>query len=138
MATNLSVAQLSLAEALTFLRLRWQIELLFKLWKGHALFMAWRSQQPWRILCEVYAKLLMLVVEHWFLLLACWEVPDRSLFKAAQTIRKHAFHLAAVLFDLPRLRLALELIRRTVSRGRLNKRQAHPATFQRLTSLGYA
>lgn len=136
MATNLSVAQLSLAEALTLLRLRWQIELLFKLWKSHVVFKEWRSQQPWRILCEVYGKLLMVVVQHWLLLLACWDVPDRSLVKASQTLRKHAFHLAAVLFDLPRLRLALQLICRTVSRCRLNKRQAHPATFQRLMSLG--
>lgn len=138
MATNLAADQVSLAEALTLLRLRWQIELLFKLWKSHASFHDWRSQQPWRILCEVYGKLLMVVVQHWFLLLACWDVPDRSLFKAIQTLRKQAFHLAAVLFDLPRLRLALQLIRRTVSRCRLNKRQAHPATFQRLMSLSYA
>jgi hypothetical protein len=138
MATNLSFSQVSLAEALTLLRLRWQIELLFKLWKSQALFKAWRSQQPWRILCEVYGKLLMVVVQHWFLLLACWDVPDRSLWKAVQTLHKHAFHLAAVLFDLPRLRQALDLIRRTVSRCRLNKRQAHPATFQRLMSLSYA
>lgn len=138
MATNLSSSQLSLAEAVTLLRLRWQIELLFKLWKRQAVFHDWRSQQPWRILCEVYAKLLMLVVQHWLLLLACWDLPDRSLFKAAQTLRKHAFHLAAVLFDLPRLLLALDLIRRTVSRCRLNKRLAHPATFQRLMSLSYA
>jgi hypothetical protein len=137
LATNLSPSQLSLAEALTLLRLRWQIELLFKLWKGQAVFQHWRSHQPWRILCEVYAKLLMLVVQHWFLLLTCWDLPDRSLFKAAQTLRKHAFHLAAVLFDFPRLLLALDLIRRTVSRCRLNKRRAHPATFQRLMSLSF-
>ena len=138
MATNLALSQLSLTEALTYLRLRWQIELLFKLWKSQAMFQTWRSQQPWRILCEVYGKLLVVVVQHWLLLLACWDVPDRSLFKAVQTLRKQAFHLAAVLFDLPRLRLVLSLLRRTLSRCRLNKRQAHPATFQRLMRLSSA
>ena len=139
LATNLLADQLSLTEALILIRLRWQIELLFKLWKSHGQLDQWRSQHPWRILCELYGKLLMLVVQHWILLLGCWSDLDRSLFKAAQTIRKHAFHLASVLSDTPRLLSTLQLLCDTLAAGcRIQKRQAHPATFQLLESLSFA
>lgn len=132
--TNLPADQLSLEEALLVLRLRWQIELLFKLWKSQAQLSAWRSHQPWRILSEVYAKLLALVVQHWLLMLGCWDVPDRSLVKAVQVLRKHAFHLAAVFAHPARLTSVLRLLQRTLRRCRIQKRRVHPATFQRLAN----
>jgi hypothetical protein len=139
LATNLTADQLTVTEAVTLMRLRWQIELLFKLWKSHGQLDTWRSQQPWRVLCEVYAKLLMLMVQHWILLLGCWSDLDRSLFKAAQTIRKHAFHLASVLSDRFRLMLALQTICQALAAGcRVQRRQARPATFQLLESLSFA
>jgi hypothetical protein len=135
LVTNLPLALLSLEEALVLIRVRWQIELLFKLWKSHGHLATSRSAQPWRIVCEVYAKLLMLVIQHWLLLLGCWDNADRSLTKAVFTLRKHAFHLALVLIDTPRLGLALAAIIRAIRRCRLNKRRSHPATFQRLLAL---
>jgi hypothetical protein len=60
--TTVPTARLTLPEALVLLRARWQIELLFKLWKGHGQVATWRTQQPWRIFCEVDAKLLALVI----------------------------------------------------------------------------
>ena len=48
---------LSIEEALVLARVRWQIELLFKLWKSEGLLDQSRSKQPLRILAEVYAKL---------------------------------------------------------------------------------
>jgi len=60
--TNVPCALLSLAEALVLLRARWQIELLWKLWKQYGTLDEWRSKQPWRILCELYAKLLGVLI----------------------------------------------------------------------------
>ena len=40
---------------------RWQVELLFKLWKSEGRIDESRSAQPWRVLCEVYAKLAAMV-----------------------------------------------------------------------------
>ena len=37
---------LSLDEALLFARLRWQIELLFKLWKSKGQIATWRTRKP--------------------------------------------------------------------------------------------
>ena len=95
LVTNVPSDRLALCEALVLARVRWQIELLFKLWKSHGRVDASRSTKPWRILCEVYAKLLAMLVQHWVFLVSCWAYPDRSLTKAAQTVQKHALHLAS-------------------------------------------
>jgi hypothetical protein len=92
--TSVPQELLTLDEAFVLLRIRWQIELLFKLWKRDGKIDDWRSDKPFRILCEFYAKLLAMLIQHWILLSGCWRFPDRSLAKAAQTVRKHALHLA--------------------------------------------
>jgi hypothetical protein len=110
LVTNLPTERLSVAEALALYRARWQIELVFKLWKAQGRVAVWRSAKPWRILCAVSAKLLGLVIQHWLVLTGAWSQPNRSLWKAAQTIRHHAAHLASVLADPARLRAALTTI----------------------------
>jgi hypothetical protein len=129
--TNAPPALLSLREALVLLRARWQIELLFKLWKSHGHIDESRSAKPWRLLCEVHAKLLAMVVQHWLLLVGCWTYPDRSLVKAAQTVRAHALSLACALPDAARLGDAIAVIQRCVAAGcRLNRRKKKPNTYQ--------
>ncbi len=133
LVTNLPAARLSVAEALVLYRARWQIELLFKRWKAYGHLDAWRSTKPWRILCEVYAKLLGLVVQHWLILTGAWSQPARSLWKAGQTVRQHAVHLASVFTDSRRLRDALRTIAFCLATGsRLDTRRSHPATVQLL------
>jgi len=130
--TNLDHTQLTPDEALALLRLRWQIELLFKLWKQDLSVNAWRSQLPHQILSEVYAKLLLALIQHWLLLLGCWHNERRSLVKAAHALRKHAFHLLAAFSDLETLHRALLRILPALARCSLQKRKARPATFQLL------
>lgn len=133
LVTNLPAARLSVAEALVLYRARWQIELLFKRWKGQGRGATWRSTKPWRILCEVYAKLLGLVVQQRLLLTGAWSHPDRSLWKAAATIRQHVAHLASVFTDACRLRDALATIAFCLTVGcRLDSRRTRPPTFQLL------
>jgi hypothetical protein len=113
---------LTVAQAVVVARTRWQIELLFKLWKSHGRIDEWRSEQPWRILCEVYAKLLAMLVQHWILVVCCWCYPDRSLTKAAQTVRRLALHLACVLNNSELLAAALSIIQDCFAVGcRINK-----------------
>ena len=136
LVTNVPVALLTVAEALVLIRARWQIELLFKLWKQHGSIDEWRSMKPWRILCEVYAKLLAMIVQHWLLLVSCWRYPDRSLVKAAQTVRSHVPLLASALAGVLPLVRALEQLCRTVGFGcRMNPRKTAPNTYQLLLAL---
>lgn len=131
--TNVPLELLSWQEALTLLRVRWQIELLFKLWKSHGRLDESRSTNPWRILCEVYAKLVALVIQHWILLSCCWQNPNRSLTKAVKTIQGYVLHLAAVLNHTEQVCESLETIRRCLSMGcRMNTRKNHPNTYQLL------
>lgn len=86
--TNVPPSLLSAAEAMVLLRARWQIELLWKWWKDQGKVDEWQTAKPERILCELYAKLLGMLVQHWLLLLACWDDPHRSLVGAVQVIRE--------------------------------------------------
>ena len=60
--TNLSKKRANYREILVLLRLRWQIERLFRLWKEDGKIDEWRGKSPYRIVCELYAKLCAMVL----------------------------------------------------------------------------
>jgi hypothetical protein len=131
--TNVPAYLLSLAEALVLLRLRWQVELLIKLFKQQGKVDEWRSHKPMRILCELFAKLIGLLIQHWLLVVSCWHEPHRSLLKAAKAVRSHAILLAYGLVEAISLPFVLQQIQRAAQHGsRLNPRKKHPNTSQLL------
>jgi hypothetical protein len=137
--TNVPTEQMSAAEAWVLARCRWQIELLFKLWKSEGRVDESRSAKPWRILCEVYAKLLGMVVQHWLLLVGCWSYPDRSLRKASRTVQRHSWSLALVLMNRHMVYAMLLNLRRCLTTGcRINRRRRDPPTHQLLLDLAEA
>ena len=134
LVTNAPPAVLSIRAALVLARARWQIELLFKLWKSQGRLDAWRSADPQRILGEVYAKLTALVIQHWILLTGCWLFADRSLTKAAQAVRDHTVSLLLVLGSRTGLLAVLRAIQRNLTAGcRLDRRRRRPNLHQLLT-----
>lgn len=135
-ATNVPASLLTVAEAMVLTRMRWQIELVFKQWKSDGLVDEWRSVKAWRILTEVYAKLLALVIQHWILVVTSWQYPERSMVKGAQVVRAHAPHLACVFRRPRRLAEALADIARSLTAGcRLNTRRRAPNCYQLLQAV---
>jgi hypothetical protein len=133
--TSVPAQMLTFEQALALLRARWQIELLFKLWKQHGLLDEWNATNPWRILCEVYAKLLAMVVQHWFVLLSCWDDPHHSLSSVAEVLREQVPTLVHGMSRHLPLGRAIRLIIQCVRGGcSIPKRTTRLSTSYRLMS----
>lgn len=130
--TNVSAEKLNFDECFVLYGVRWQIELLFKLWKTHGKLGHSRSENPQRILCEVYAKLLGVLIQHWIILTGLWQIQERSLVKGAQMVREQSARLASCINDLEAL---TELLKEWADRFNygcsLNTRKTKPNTSQR-------
>jgi DDE family transposase len=137
LVTDVPLRLLSVDEALELGQARWQIELLFKLWKQHALVDESRSTQPWRVLAEVLAKLLGVVVQHWLILAGGgWQIAERSLTKMAAAVRDHAVSFAYAFGQVQRMAEVLDGLSHCLERCRMNRRATAPNTCDRL--LGHA
>ena len=82
-----NIPDLTFEQAHTLARTRWQIELLFKLWKSHAQILTSRSADPQRQMCEGYGKLIGVIVAHWMLLVAGWQQDRLSALDALHILR---------------------------------------------------
>lgn len=136
MLTNVPTELLTIEEALVVGRVRWQVEILFRMWKSHMCVDKWRSENPWRILSETYAKFIALTILHWVLLLEWGRHFDLSLIKAAQAVQKVALSLGLALFEQGNFEQPLRRLLRALQVAcRQNKRRTKPATFQLLLAL---
>jgi hypothetical protein len=128
--TNVPPELLNTEEVFILGRYRWQIELLFKLWKSDLEVDKWASRKPERILCEIYTKLIGAIVSHWLLLVGCWHNPQRSLRQAMPSIRGLAWQFANSLHSLMLLRHAFQALQRALSACRMDKSRSQPRAFQ--------
>ena len=131
--TKVPLSLLAAAEAMALMRARWQIELLWKVWKDLGKVDEWQTEKPERIVCELYAKLLGMLVQHWVLLLSCWDDPHRSLGGAVQIIREQVPVLVHGLTGHLPLGQALRCITDALKGGcSIPKRQTRLSTSHRL------
>jgi len=131
--TNVESQVLSAEQVVALMRLRWQIELLWKLWKQEGKIDTWRSSKPQRILTELYAKLMGLLLEHWVTLEGCWADPRRSLFKARQVIQWTVSWLVLALRGQVAWEVVLALMGSSMGSNCWTDRRRHPpSTFQQL------
>ena len=119
-------------EVVVLYRVRWQIELLFKLCRvlshgAHNLLEDHRSEDPVRQLVELYSRMTAVVIQHWLILTTFWSDTLLSLTKAARLIRDELSPL------IPIARQPTELITllthwrtRFQGRARLDNRKTKP------------
>ncbi|MGJ0428983.1 IS4 family transposase [Methylobacter sp.] len=131
--TNIEPEKLTQDECFLLYGARWQIELMFKLWKTHGRLGYSHSEKPQRILCELYAKLLSVLVQHWIVLTGLWRRPHRSLVKGCQMIKEQSARLAHCIDDFDVLVELLEELADRFEQGcSLNARKKKPNTSQQL------
>jgi hypothetical protein len=136
--TNVKAGYLSTRSIATVYRLRWAVELTFKLWKSDAQLDEARGHRKERVLCECYAKLIGLVL---FTLatsparvLAVFQLRrELSLPKAIKVFQDLAQQLARQLASVEGLAALLEeQLSLMLAYGLKQCRLQNPSTYQRL------
>jgi len=132
-ATNLPKEKATAGEVLTLRAARWQVELVFKLWKSHVELDEAHSEKPWIVLTELFAKLLAAIVGHWMLLTTSWRPVLRSLPKAWRTLRTFAAAVVGALYRRRGLRALLQDVGRALEHtARIFASQKQPRAHQQL------
>jgi Transposase DDE domain len=129
--TNVAHTLLTVDEVLVLARCRGPLELCWKLWKQVGKVDTWRSAKPYRILTEIYAKLLGCLITHWLTLLECWQAPNRSMVKARQVVQWMAPVLALGLAGVIPLETMVQRTSSSMASGcTVNARRKRPAAYQ--------
>ena len=112
---------------------RWQIELIFKVWKSQRALDRVAGRRRERILTEIYAKLIGVVVTQF--LIAPFRTVDRELcpVKVQRIVRRYALRLAQSLGSLEQLVTVLnKLIAHCLKSALKDKRRKRLSTLQQL------
>lgn len=130
--TNIPQKRASYEEILVLLRLRWQIERLFRLWKEDGKIDEWRTKKPYGILCEFYAKMCAMIIQQSLIQEGCWLDPLRSIVKAAASLRRECNRIMVTFYE-GNLEQTVKSILRTLRSGcRIDRRVEFPSTAQLL------
>lgn len=133
--TNAPKEMLGAEEACVVRRVRWQIELVFKVFKSEGKVDETRSKCPYRVLCELYAKLLAMLVQQWALLAAGYVMLRHSARRAARRVRKKAMKLLGAIGRLAKFaRVVARLAEALHRRCKVTHRNTTPSTLDRLTA----
>jgi hypothetical protein len=136
--TNVSETILSVEQILLIYRLRWQIELIFKVWKSRAKLKEIGDHRPDRVSCQCYARLTALVLFHFLVAPTFALYKQLSLPKAFSLLQHHVTHLLLAIanswHDLSPIwqRFERDLLRF----GMQDKRKKSPSTYQLLVQAG--
>jgi hypothetical protein len=130
--TNAPDELLTWKEVVVLYRARWQIELLFKLWKSHNQLARQRAGvTALEAMAVLWAKLMGVILQHWLLLTAVWPESRRSLFKAARALRDWITPLLLALDHRPQLEQILTQLQTHLQCvAKIQRRRKHPSHFQ--------
>jgi hypothetical protein len=134
--TNVPPELLSLEEAVRLYRVRWQIELIFKVWKNEAQLDRVAGRRRPRVLCELYAKLIGVVITHVLSAPCRWLKRELSLTKAYQCLQRLALRLAHSLKNLTELTDVLTLLQARWAKFALkDKRKTRLSSLEELRQM---
>lgn len=126
-----NIPNLTFEQAHVLARTRWQIELLFKLWKSHGKVLVSRSADPLRQQCEGLAKLIGVLIAHWLLLVTGWHHDTLAALDALRIVK---FHIPLLMRALTRPQFWHELFEwlsdDLANAQRLSRRGKVPLAFQ--------
>jgi hypothetical protein len=130
--TNCSGEELTWKGVVVLYRARWQVELLFKLWKSHNQLAKHRvGARAKEVLAVFYAKLLGAVLQHWILVATAWPRERRSLLRAARALAEMVKEILLALHDSAALQAALLRLRELVEKfAGTTDRTKHPSHAQ--------
>jgi hypothetical protein len=137
--TNAPATMLTLKQAVVLYTARWQIELMFKLWKSECAVDRVAGRCRERILSELYAKLIGVVVMQF--LWAPYRDGERELsaVKVFRIIRHYVPQVIQSIGNLDHLTQILErIVARFAKYGAKDKRQKRLSTYQKLEQVAVA
>ena len=102
------------------------------MWKQDGKLDGWRSEKGMRLLCEVDAKLMAMIMQHGFTIAGCWSDPHRSLVKACHLVQKVAPCIILTMNGPLTQQALFHIMCRGMKGCTLNPRKKHPNTSQRL------
>jgi hypothetical protein len=131
--TNVPATMLTLQQVVLLYSVRWQVELLFKLCKSECALDRVAGLRRERVLSELYAKLIGIVVMQF--LLAPYRDHERELsaVKVVRIIQHHVSRLIESMGNLDQLIETLQnLVARFLKNGAKDKRQKRLTTYQQV------
>lgn len=130
--TNNSEEDLTWKAVVVLYRARWQIELLFKLWKSHNHLARSRAgASALEVLAVFYAKLLGVVLQHWIMVATAGAKESRSMPKAALALREMVKALLLCLKDRVKMEEELHKLREVIENlGGTTNRKKDPSHAQ--------
>ena len=103
------------------------------MWKDEAQLDRVAGHLRERVLCELYAKLIGLVIFHYLTAPLRWAERELSPVKALQSFQRHAIHMARAMGSLPDLQAALDtLIHRWQRFALKDKRRSRLSTCKQI------
>jgi hypothetical protein len=130
--TNVPGEDLTWKAVIVLYRARWQIELLFKLWKSHNHLARTRpGASALEVLAVFYAKLLGVVLQNWILVATAGANESRSMPKAALALMEMVKALLLCLEDRVEMEKELHKLREVIENlGGTTNRKKDPTHAQ--------
>jgi hypothetical protein len=135
LVTNAPAGLISAHEGWEIRRVRWQIEVVFKVFKSGGGLEKTQARSVWRVLTELYAKLLAQVVLRWVQLASGYVMLVRSAIRTADKVRKRAAALLAALHSEEALSQQVVGLIHQFAQCKIQKRHQRLSTFDRLAAL---